>query len=273
MMPHQIAAASGLIKPKYPQAPRQWVSTIPERRINAELPTPNITTGIQRNYGRSWSGDADTRFPRFEATSKALALGAIGYVLSRSMKDDGEVGGVSETPPPPNLPPPPSGTPQKRKKTPQAMSTDLVYEDIAEGEIVEPLDLPSGRRQQPTSPGALRPGSSGELDIAQPSRAAIGSGPRALSPAAVRIAQSFSYPGAIAAQAQRVPTGQARQEQSAFRAFPSAFTDTAELAAGQDMPISSPVSPASPAARKRKRKSGIGPFGMERIESELEGFK
>lgn len=271
MMPHQIAAASGLIKPKYPQAPRQWVSTIPERRISAEMPTPNITTGIQRNYGRSWSGDADTRFPRFEATSKALALGAIGYVLSRSMQDDDDMDGVSETPPPPNLPPPPSGMPQKSKKAPQAMSTDLVYEDIAEGEIVEPLDLPSGRRRQPTRPGALRPGSVGELDTSDSSFAAIGSGPRALSPAAVRVAQALSYPGAISAQAERVPVSQARQEQSSFRALPSIFTDTSGLASGQNAPISSPVSPASPAARKRK--SGIGQFGMKRIESELEGFK
>lgn len=267
MMPHQYAIKTGVIRPKYPAAPRQWTSTFPEPPSAGGLPPVNTSTGVRRDFSGQWPGEE--RFPLLDATLRAASIGAIGYAISRSLKDSREEyeGGVGvDGPEPPKFPPAPTGA---SGRTNQKTSTDLVFDDIAEGEIVEPLDLPSGGRQQPPGPRTLRPGSIGALDPAQESLAAIGAGPASLEPAGARLDPMFSYPGAIDARAERVPVGQKAQGQSPFRGFPSVIASTAGLAVGKDTPISSPVSPALERQRKRSRKSGIAPSALSRIRKEL----
>lgn len=107
-MPHQLAVRSGVIQPKYPAAPRQWVSYMGDQPGpgGAAMPPPSLSAGVQRDFGRRWGGDAESRFPRLDAVGRALSLGAIGKVLSDGISEsnEGETGPTA-----PTLPPPPSG--------------------------------------------------------------------------------------------------------------------------------------------------------------------
>lgn len=115
-MPHQLAVRSGVIHPKYPQAPRQWVSYLGDQPGpgGGGMPPPNLGTGIQRDFSRRWGGDAESQFPRIDALARAGVLGAIGKVLSSSLRDgDDEQGaGFGEDDPQP----PPLGDPGDRTK-------------------------------------------------------------------------------------------------------------------------------------------------------------
>jgi hypothetical protein len=85
-MPHQLAVRSGVIHPKYPAAPRQWVTYMGDQPTGGgAVSQPNLASGVQRNFSRRWSGDAESRFPRLEGLGRAAMLGAIGKLLSESI--------------------------------------------------------------------------------------------------------------------------------------------------------------------------------------------
>jgi hypothetical protein len=122
-MPHQLAVRSGVIHPKYPSAPRQWVTYMGDQPSpSGQISNPNLSTGVQRDFSRRWSGDAESRFPRLDALARAASLGAIGKVLSQSVRDLDD--DDDQTPPPPTLGLPP-GSPQQTPAgtTPQQRPT------------------------------------------------------------------------------------------------------------------------------------------------------
>jgi hypothetical protein len=144
-MPHQLAVSSGVIQPKYPAAPRQWVSYMGDQpQPSGALPTPNLSTGVRRDFSRGWGGDRESQFPKLDSAARAFTLGAIGKVLSQGLQDDaGE--GEDDDPAAPNLPPPPSGTP------PSGPSVDD-DDDDASG-VLKPL--PRASKSLPRASSAL----------------------------------------------------------------------------------------------------------------------
>ena len=149
-MPHQLAVSSGVIKPKYPAAPRQWVTYMGDQpQPSGALPTPNLSTGVRRDFSRGWGGDRESQFPRLDAFARAATLGAIGKVLSEGLQ--GLQGGDEENdegddPTSPTMPPPPSATP------PSGPSVDD-DDDDASGVMQPP---PRAAQQQANSTGASR---------------------------------------------------------------------------------------------------------------------
>jgi len=158
-MPHQVAVRSGVIHPKYPAAPRQWVTYMGDQPSpRGSVSQPDLSTGVQRNFGRRWGGDAESRFPRLEAFARAASLGAIGKVLSQGVKD---LDDDDQTPPSGGRPPAPYGMtgpgsgqqPQQQQPSTQSPSGGSPApggrrhyawgtryrddDDIADGEIVD----------------------------------------------------------------------------------------------------------------------------------------
>jgi exonuclease VII small subunit len=109
-MPHQIAVRSGVINPKYPAAPRQWVTYASDSPSpGGAVSTPNLSSGAQRDFSRRWGGDAESKFPRLDAAARALTIGALGKVLSQGIQDLDD--DDQQPPPPPGGLPSPGGLP------------------------------------------------------------------------------------------------------------------------------------------------------------------
>jgi hypothetical protein len=87
-MPHQVAVRSGVIHPKYPAAPRQWVTYAGDApSTGGAVSTPNLSSGAQRDFSRRWGGDAESKFPRLDSFARAATIGALGKVLSQGIQD------------------------------------------------------------------------------------------------------------------------------------------------------------------------------------------
>jgi exonuclease VII small subunit len=145
-MPHQLAVRSGVIHPKYPAAPRQWVSYMGDQPGpgGAAMPPPSLGTGVQRDFSRRWGGDAESRFPRLDALGRAAALGAIGKVLSDGLAETDE--GDASGPTAPTLPPPPSGGAPSGGSTPRTASS-----------LPRTAPLPRASKSLPMKAQALKP--------------------------------------------------------------------------------------------------------------------
>lgn len=153
-MPHQLAVRSGVIQPKYPAAPRQWVSYMGDQPGpgGAAMPPPSLSAGVQRDFSRRWGGDAESRFPRLDAVGRAFALGAISKVLSDGLAetDKGDAAGPTA----PTLPPPPSGG-----GTPTGGGTSGTASSLprASSSLQRTAPLPRASKSLPMKAQALKP--------------------------------------------------------------------------------------------------------------------
>jgi hypothetical protein len=211
-MPHQLAVRSGVIQPKYPAAPRQWVSYMGDQpQPSGALPTPNLNTGIRRDFSRGWGGDRESQFPKLDATARAFTLGAIGKVLSQGLQG-GDESGDSADPSPPDLPPAPSPGTVPSKASPVSSSTAVspferrkLYgfekpvgdDDEPAGELPSgTLGLPSGMLGLPSGRQGIPQGAKGELPPVNGARSPLETGPGVLPSTSRSTEDSESMPSA-----------------------------------------------------------------------------
>jgi hypothetical protein len=166
-MPHQLAVRSGVIHPKYPAAPRQWVSYMGDQPGpgGAAMPPPSLGTGVQRDFSRRWGGDAESRFPRLDALGRAAALGAIGKVLSDGLAepDKGDAAGPTA----PTLPPPPSGVGGPSGVGTSSQQTSSASASYSSSPPSQQAGLGTGQRALNSGMPALGAGPSANLAVPQ----------------------------------------------------------------------------------------------------------
>lgn len=169
-MPHQLAVSSGVIKPKYPAAPRQWVSYTGDQPGpgGPGMPPPSLGTGIQRDFGRRWGGDSETRFPKLDSFARAASLGAIGNVLSQGLRDseDGDDSGTT-APKLPDPPPPSGGGTPAGGGTPSGVGTSSQQTSSSSSPPSQQAGLGTGQRALNSGMPALGAGPSAGLAVPQ----------------------------------------------------------------------------------------------------------
>jgi hypothetical protein len=284
-MPHQLAVRSGVIQPKYPAAPRQWVSYMGDQpQPSGALPTPNLNTGIRRDFSRGWGGDSESKFPRLDATARAFTLGAIGKVLSQGLQGGDESGDTADTPTPPGLPPAPGSPPAPSSGSTSTPGTNvapykprklygfetLVDDDYDEpaGELsAGPLGLPSGPLGLPEGRRGLPPGFKGELASGDRDGSPLRSGPGELPPTSRSTDESEGMPiipDMVYPEGVRPPSRGETQRVGGPTTGPS-FAAPALTRQQQSLNASAPSRSKSSGRRAR----GMSPESRERISADI----
>lgn len=271
-MPHQLAVRSGVIKPRYPSAPRQWVTYAGEQPTGAGggLAPPRLGTGIQRDFSRGWAGDRESQFPRLDAFSRAAVLGSLGKVLSQSLRDQDEGGSPAQTPTPPPLPTPPAGPPPEEEKVagtgvaPYAGRRHYAYERPVGGDDDEVAgELPSGQLGLPSGPAGLPRGPFGVLEPPATSRSPLDTGPGMLPATSRTTDETTALPAMEALRPDMVYAGGARPPQQQSFVSPALASLQASVG-GQGQQMRQPVGP--------RRPRGINPRALQQIRDDLAEF-